>query len=265
MAETGAEESKPIVEGEILEEEGEESGETLSIAEENRRKFQEEKERVAASNSLWARFQNIGANDPAVIRQRQKQHHTPIEDKERKKRAKAKAKKKSFRTDDGNSMILPSGRGELRVAGTDICMNSGAIKGFAKSAVKKGDYENEDCDDYYYDDYDYYDEEDDEYGEYYYHGSGSHSSSSGDDKEEKEEKGDDDDDESVVECAEGFVECVKETLAVMEDEEKASVLCQGESFVARLSELIEDGALEEEELAKALDVLEKVQDVLKTL
>lgn len=265
MAQVGTEEKRPIITEEEKEKEKEEVEEPLTIAEENRRRFQEEEERKAAGSSdLWARLQNVGANDPAAVKQRQKQHHTPIEDKERKKRAKAKAKKRSFRTDDGDSMILPSGRGELRVAGTDICINSAAIKGFAKSAIKKGDYDNED--DYYYDyedEDDYYDDNDDEYEEYYYHGSSSGSDSGSDDKKKKKNVNEKED---VVKCVESFVEGVRETLEAMEDEEKACVLSQGENLVARLSGLIENGVFAgEEELAKALDVLEKVQDVLKCL
>lgn len=247
------------------ENEAREAEETLSIAEENRRKFQEEEERKAANgggSDLWARLQNIGANDPAAIKQRQKQHHTPIEDKERKKRAKAKAKKRSFRTEDGDSMILPSGRGELRVAGTDICMGSSAIKGFARSAIKKGDYDNED---YYYDEEyeeeeDYEEDGDDEYEKYYYHSSSGPDSDSDEEKEKKKKE------IAVVECAESFVEDMRESLEVMEDEVKACVLSQGEILVANLSGLIESGVFDkEEELAKALEAFEKLQDFLKCL
>lgn len=227
--------------------------EELTIAEENRKRFEEEEERKAAMSGggdLWARLQNTGANDPAAVKQRQKQHHTPIEDKERKKRAKAKAKKRSFRTEDDTSMILPNGRGELRVAGTDICINSGAIKGFAKSSVKRKDYEDED--DYYYDEDDYYDEEEDydkSDDEYYYH----------DDRDAKDERG-------VVEEAEDFAAAVKEISGAMGDEEKATTLSQGEFLNEQLKEMIESGVFEkDEDLARALNALEGVQNALKLL
>lgn len=227
--------------------------EELTIAEENRKRFEEEEERKAAMSGggdLWARLQNTGANGPAAVKQRQKQHHTPIEDKERKKRAKAKAKKRSFRTEDDTSMILPNGRGELRVAGTDICINSGAIKGFAKSSVKRKDYEDED--DYYYDEDDYYDEEEDydkSDDEYYYH----------DDRDVKDERG-------VVEEAEDFAATVKEISGAMGDEEKATTLSQGEFLNEQLKEMIESGVFEkDEDLARALNALEGVQNALKLL
>ena len=240
---------------------------TIPISEENRAKFLEAEVSSNGGSDLWARLQNIGANSPEAIQQRQKQHHTPIELKERRKRAKAKAKKRAYRTDDGACMLLPDGGGGLRVAGTDIHMSSGAVKGYARSSVKRKDYEDEeDCGDGSgeWDDYeDEYEEEDydgeGEDSEYYYHRSSNNNQKQQQQQlVEKRESCED-----LVGRAEGFMEVVKETLEVMGEEERTEALRRGEDLSAQLRVLIENGTLtKEEELAGALDTLGKLQDVL---
>lgn len=241
---------------------------TIPISEENRAKFAEA-EAEANSSDLWARLQNIGANSPEAIQKRQKQHHTPIELKERRKRAKAKAKKRAYRTDDGACMLLPDGGGGLRVAGTDIHMSSGAVKGYARSSVKRKDYEDEEEEEEEEDsgewDYEDVDEEDDcEDSEYYYYYYNNNHRSTDQKSSQQQQVGKEGEEyEDLIGRVEGFIEVVKETLEVMGEEERAEALRRGEDLSAQLRTLIENGTLtKEEELAGALDTLGKLQDVL---